>query len=117
MAFMMAGQAPAVAASGSSWRSVSVRRCALRGRAPSELALGRTADNAPQQLGLFHLRCAATATWAAEVPLQPLLRDYAAAAEGRGAQQNKAASLTERELAIIIYQELRGDERRAKRRA
>jgi len=76
----------------SSWRSVSVRRCALRGRAPSELALGRTAAAARPLPPA--LRCAATATWAAEVPLQPLLRDYAAAAEGRGAQQNKAASLT-----------------------
>ena len=100
------------------------RTCAaaLRG---GELALGRTADGAPQQLDLFHLRCAAMATWAAEVPLQPLLRDYAAAANGAQqappgfapmAARAQTAPLTERELAII-YEELGSDERRAKRRA
>ena len=99
------------------------RTCAaaLRG---GELALGRTADGAPQQLDLYHLRCAATAAWAAEVPLQPLLRDYAAASGAQQAPPGFApvaarahtAPLTERELAII-YEELGSDERRAMRRA
>jgi hypothetical protein len=83
--------------------------------------LGRTADGAPQLTDLFHLRCAATATWAAEVPLQPLLHDYKAAASAMAAfaplnARVQAVPLTERELAII-YEELGSDERRAKRRA
>ena len=84
--------------------------------------MGRTADGAPQLTDLFHLRCAATATWAADVPLQPLLRDYAAAAAVSSKPayaplaRAQAVPLTERELAII-YEELGSDERRAKRRA
>ena len=79
---------------------------------------------APQQLDLYHLRCAATAAWAPEVPLQPLLRDYAAASGAQQAPPGFApvaarahtAPLTERELAVI-YEELGSDERRAMRRA
>ena len=102
------------------------RACAaaLRG---GELSLCRSADGAPHLIDAFHLRCAAAAAWAAEVPLQPLLRDYAAAASAQqkagssmsfsgGLARAQAAPLTERELAVI-YEELGSDERRAKRRA
>lgn len=79
--------------------------------ASAELALCRTGG--ADRVDTFHLRCAAAAQWAPDVPLQPLLRDYAARAEGGGAD---ATPLTDRELAVV-YEELGSDERRAKRQA
>jgi len=79
--------------------------------ASAELALCRTGD--ADRVDAFNLRCAAAAQWASDVPLQPLLRDYAARAEGGGAD---ATPLTDRELAVV-YEELGSDERRAKRQA
>jgi hypothetical protein len=73
-------------------------------------ATGRDASSGVerQQL-LFHLRCAAQAAWAAELALQPLLREHHARPPAG------EAPLTERELAAV-YEELGSDEKRARQR-
>ena len=82
--------------------------CAAR-LATGTLCVARSVgrDDAGRQL--FHLRCAAGAPWAAQLPLQPMLRDHHARPPAG------EAPLTERELATV-YEELGSDAQRARRR-
>jgi hypothetical protein len=79
-----------------------------------ELCLARStgrdgSSGVERPLLLFHLCCAAAAPWAAQLALQPLLREHHARPPAGD------APLSERELAAV-YEELGSDEKRARRR-
>lgn len=78
-------------------RAAAAERCALCASSltPGELVLSRGTGI---DVRLHHLRCAASARWAAEVPLQPLLRTMGA--------------LSQLELACV-YEQLGSDAQRA----
>ena len=72
--------------------------------ARDDVALARTAAGA-SRTDVYHLRCAAAAHFAAELQLQPMLRECATRSGASG-------PLSERDLARI-YDELGSDARRA----